>query len=180
MHSCVELVATYIRAKDSNRPHLMKAAFAEDASLEMVVKAGTISFPPLSTGVDAITEVLVRRFGQTFENVYTVCLSSPPTSDQSDFSCAWLVGMSEKEGGVVRVGAGRYDWSFRGGLVDRLKITIELMQVLPPSALRPVMNWLSKLPYPWCSIETVAGTLPHLNGLEAVANHLHELEREDV
>lgn len=175
--SRAELVATYIRAKDWNRPHLMKAAFSEDASLEVVVRAGTITFPPVSKGLDAITEVLVRRFGQAFENVYTLCLSSPPASDRAAFSCAWLVGMSEKEGGAVRVGAGRYDWSFRNGLVDRLRITIELMQALPPGALPPVMNWLSNLPHPWCPVGAARRTLPDVSGLEVVANHLREMDR---
>jgi len=61
-----ELIATYVRAKDSNRAHLMSAAFAPNATLEMVVNAATISFPPHASGLDAITDVLVRRFGGTF------------------------------------------------------------------------------------------------------------------
>ncbi len=178
-----ELIATYIRAKDSNRAHLMTAAFAPNASLEMVVNAGTISFPPHATGIDAITDVLVRRFGTTFENVYTFCLCSPPRLDCSTFSCAWLVGMSEKDGGAVRVGLGRYDWGFRSGdtrLVERLKITIEHMQVLPPSHLPTVKNWVTRLPYPWCSVEAAMGAMPKLNELQDLAKHLGEIEREDA
>jgi len=89
-----ELVATYIQAKDSNRPDLMPAVFAANAWLEMVVHAGSISFPPLATGLDAITDVLVRRFSETFENVHTFCISSEPAGDAATFSCGWLVGMS--------------------------------------------------------------------------------------
>ncbi len=149
-----ELVAAYIRAKDSNRPHLAREAFAADATLEMIVNAGTIAFPPLSKGRDAIVEVLVSRFGQTFENVYTFCLSPPPGPGDATFTCAWLVGMSEKLGGATRVGWGRYDWSFRRGdepCIDCLTITIEQMHTLPASSLETVMHWLSGLPYPWCS-----------------------------
>jgi hypothetical protein len=172
-----EAIATYIRAKDGSRPHLMRAAFADDAELEIVVKTGAISFPPFTKGEDAITEVLVRQFSRTFENVYTLCLSAPPTSDRNDFSCAWLVGMTERETSSVRVGVGRYDWSFRSGLVGRLKISIELMQVLPPEALPSVMEWLSKLPYPWCPIELAARTMPEAKDLRPVADHLRKVAK---
>ena len=175
-----ELIATYIRAKDSNRAHLMTAAFAPNASLEMVVNARTISFPPHTTGIDAITSVLVSPFGQTFENVYTFCLCAPPNSDPSAFSCAWLVGMSEKDGGAVRVGSGRYDWMFGAGdtgLVVRLKITIEHMQTLPSSHLPTIMSWLSRLPYPWCSADAAVGTMPQLSELQSLAKQLREMEK---
>jgi hypothetical protein len=52
-----EGIQTYLRAKDENRPHLMKLVFAETAKLEMTVETGAISFPPLTSGVDAITQV---------------------------------------------------------------------------------------------------------------------------
>jgi len=35
-----ELISTYLRAKDENRPHLMNCAFAESATLEVVAKPG--------------------------------------------------------------------------------------------------------------------------------------------
>jgi hypothetical protein len=44
MQSGSESIAIYIRAKDGNRPHLMRSAFAEDATLEMVVNTGRSSF----------------------------------------------------------------------------------------------------------------------------------------
>ena len=37
MQTAQESIATYIRAKDENRPYLMTRAFAEAASVEMVV-----------------------------------------------------------------------------------------------------------------------------------------------
>ena len=101
-----------VSAKDHNRPHLMRQAFASDARLEMVVNAGTISFPPLAQGIDAIMDVLVRPFSRTFENVYTLCIGTPPTDGASQYSCEWLVGMSEKDSRAVRIGCGRYDWVF--------------------------------------------------------------------
>jgi hypothetical protein len=70
-------IATYIRAKDGNRPHLMEAAFVDDATLEMVVKVEGMAFPPSAKGIDELTQVLVSRFNQTYENIYTFCLASP-------------------------------------------------------------------------------------------------------
>lgn len=169
-------VSTYILAKDGNRPELMRGAFAEEAELEMVVKTGTISFPPFTRGVGAITDVLVTRFGESFENVRTFCLADPPQPGNVTFSCDWLVGMSEKQTGAVRVGCGRYDWSFEPDrqLASRLRITVEHMETLPPGVLGVVMKWLSALPYPWC-----AGSLAILNAppLEQLRRVIRYLER---
>lgn len=127
-------IATYIRAKDGNRPHLMEAAFTSDARL-----------------------------------------ASPPDGPRPSFSCDWLVGMSEKGSGAVRIGCGRYDWSFRPPalvLVGNLRITIELMQSLPAHACPGVMAWLAQLPYPWCKAEAALESMPRLEALRAVADHL--------
>ncbi len=162
MQTPSEAVHTYLLAKDGNRPHLLKRAFAASAVLEIVVNDPAIVFPPLTEGVDAIAEVVSRRFGRTYENVYTFCLADPPRADDLDFTCRWLVGMSEKDGGAVRVGCGRYDWSFQpcSFLVERLCITIDRMHALPAPDLDPVMAWLSSLPYPWCPPRQAAATAP--------------------
>lgn len=168
------LVAAYLRAKDENRPHLMPAVFAPDATLEMVVRTGAISFPALSRGIDAITEVLVRNFGRTYENVYTVCLQRPGAA-ASHFECDWLVGMSEKATGLVRVGCGHYGWTFGASprpRVERLVITIEAMQVLPAAALGPVAAWTAALPAPWCAPQVAVATAPVLDGLEPVLRYV--------
>jgi hypothetical protein len=167
MSTPADIVETYIRAKDGNRPHLMAAAFAEAAKLEVIVKAGAISFPPTTTGLQAITDVLVRTFVQTYENVYTFCLSTPPATGQS-FRCRWLVGMSERVSGVVRVGCGSYEWDFLDvdpWLARRLVITIEQMEVAPTTDLAAVMGWLGRLPYPWCPLERATSSAPNLESL---------------
>ena len=170
-----EAVEIYIRAKDENRPYLMERAFAENATLEIVVNSGTISFPPVSSGREAISDVLVRRFAQTYENVYTFCLASPPRNHEVDFTCEWLVGMSEKESRNVRAGCGRYDWRFQSQgqrLVEHLTITIDLMVSLAPSCLASVTNWLSRLPYPWCTAQAALTSIPPLEGMDPIRRHL--------
>jgi len=116
IQSAQERIEAYIRAKDSNRPHLMARAFAQDATLQMVVKTESISFTPISKGLESISDVLVRQFGQTYENIHTFCLAAPSRNDEITFSCGWLVGMSEKQTSIVRVGCGRYDWLFQSQL----------------------------------------------------------------
>ena len=172
MQTPAQSIVTYLQAKDGNRPHLMKRAFAASATLDIVVRTGTIAFPPHTAGLDAIEEVVVRNFARSYENVYTFCLSDPPGPEETAFSCPWLVGMSEKQGGAVRLGCGRYDWSFhpRSYLVERLTITIDRMNTLPAASLDPVMAWLSGLPYPWCPAPLVVASAPRLDGvLEIVA-----------
>lgn len=164
-------IESYLRAKDENRPFLMERAFASDATLEVVAAAGTISFPPITHGRDAITDVLVRRFAQSYENVHTFCLADPPREEAAGFVCDWLVGMSEKDGGRVRIGAGRYDWRFRpqaDRLAGRLTITIRSMESLDAACLRPVMDWLGRLPCPWCAVPVALAGAPPLAALEPI------------
>jgi hypothetical protein len=174
MSSAQEAVETYIRAKDENRPYLLERAFAENARLEMVVNSGTISFPPVSIGLESISDVLVRRFGQTYENVRTFCLAAPPR-DERNFVCDWLVGMSEKETRKVRIGYGRYDWLFQSHgehRVERLRITIDLMESLGPRHLGSITHWLDRLPYPWSTARAALSGMPALEELHLIRRSL--------
>jgi hypothetical protein len=173
MSSIEDAVSTYIVAKDGNRPWLMTHAFAEDAELEMIVRTDAISFPNAAKGLTQITEILVSRFAMDNENVYTFCLSRPAPSHRDHFLCDWLVGMSTKRDGAVRVGCGRYDWRFGGdNLVTKLTINIETMSVLPGSEQAPVFRWLSALSYPWCSGTQALEAMPSIDGLAAVKSFL--------
>lgn len=168
-----DAVTTYVLAKDGNRPFLMKKAFAEDAELDMVVKTDAISFPSSAKGVGAIEDILVRRFGADYENVFTFCLAEAPPAASVNFSCHWLVGMSVKANGQLRVGCGRYDWHFSSqGRVEKLVITIELMKVLPPDTVPVSMDWLSTLPYPWCSPERALRHAPAFEQLSDIKAYL--------
>jgi hypothetical protein len=166
-----EHIRTYLRAKDENRPHLMNSAFADSARLEVRNTTDAISFPPATFGVEAITQVLVRDFARTYENIYTFCLCAEPGDAEGQFTCPWLVGMSDRASGSIRVGCGAYDWSFQdegNRLVDSLVIGIHVMKVLPGDHLRPVMIWLSGLPYPWCPPSVAIKEMPQLAELAEV------------
>src|SRR5215216_2137819 len=110
--TAIDAISTYILAKDSNRPQLMKGAFAEDCELEMAVNTDAISFPSSAKGLEEVTRVLVTNFADQYENVHTYCLSRPNSDYVPHFHCGWLVGMAAREGGAVRVGCGYYDWHF--------------------------------------------------------------------
>ena len=132
--TATDAISTYILAKDSNRPQLMKRAFAGDCELEMVVNTDAISFPSSARGLEQITQVLVTDFGDQYENIRTFCLSRPTSDYLPHFRCDWLVGMSAKRGGAIRVGCGHYSWQFGpddDGRVKKLVIDIEVMSVLP-------------------------------------------------
>jgi hypothetical protein len=170
-----QAMESYIRAKDGNRPYLLDSAFTETATLEMVVHAGTLSFPAVSVGRDRIGEVLVRQFAQRHENVHTYCLAAPPEGELRRFSCDWLVGMSDRDNRAVRVGCGRYDWLFEPASprrVERLTITIERMESLAPSTLAAVMGWLAGLPYPWCTTQAAVAAMPDLDELHPIRTRL--------
>ncbi|VVN90992.1 hypothetical protein [Pseudomonas fluorescens] len=164
----------YINAKDGNRPHLLRQAFTPVAILDMVVRTGSISFPAHVEGLGPIGEVLVSRFGQTFENVYTFCLGGPPEADNPRFSCKWMVAMSDKNSREVRAGCGLYEWQFSpgSGLVEKLTITIEHMKTLPPTELLPIMDWVSNLDYPWCGPEEAVRNAPDIDTLYDVIQYI--------
>lgn len=178
LRSPTDLVRDYIRAKDENRPHLIPRVFCESACLEMRVRNQDISFPPVSQGAATIADVLVRRFNQTYENIYTFCMEKPAAGSAKPpavFACDWQVGMSEKATGNVRVGCGRYEWIFLPSCpprVERLAITIEVMQTLPPWRLPEVLNWLLALDYPWTSVGAASRSAPAINLLDPVLKYL--------
>jgi hypothetical protein len=175
-----DAISAYIRAKDGNRPCLMPRAFAHDVTLEMVVKTGAIEFPSTVSGLYDVTETLVRRFSRDFENVFTFCLGAPPADNQGRFLCDWLVAMSNKTDGGVRIGCGSYDWRFetRGtGLADQLRITIEHMQILPPHCLGVIVEWLTSLPYPWCPPTEVTRAIPPFPGLNPLVDYINRRDR---
>lgn len=174
MLSPADSILAYIRAKDGNRPHLLDWAFTPDAYLSMCVQTQSISFPPESYGREAIADTLVRHFNQTYENVYTFCIGTPPGNSVKTLSCPWLVVMSEKQSGAVRVGCGYYDWTFSGHRVCALRITIACMELLPPDTLDLVMDWVSGLPYPWCSEGAIVSGAADIPSLSLVVRSLQE------
>ena len=77
------------------------------------------------------------------------CLADPPKGNAGKYTCPWLVGMSEKASGSVRIGCGYYDWSFESRepfLVDGLAITIKMMKVLVRQTPPPPGGWLPLSP----------------------------------
>lgn len=178
MPSPLEVVTTYLHAKDGNRPFLMRRAFAEDARLEMVVKTDAISFPSTASGLPELEEILVRRFATAFENVYTFGLKRPTEADRHHFICPWLVAMSARSDGALRVGSGLYEWHFSSDarcLVEKLVITIDVMEVLPATELGSIMGWITNLPYPWCRPDEVVQSMPRLTALAPIERYLKEL-----
>ena len=178
MSTPADAVRRYILAKDGNRPFLMKRAFAEDAELEMVVKTDAISFPSSANGLSAIEGILVRRFGVDYENIYTFCLSQPSEANRRHFPCYWLVGMSARDSGQIRIGCGRYDWYFEAGAecrVEKLVIAIDVMKIFPASDLAASMNWLTSLPYPWCTPDEAVRALPAIEGLAEIEAYLKKV-----
>jgi hypothetical protein len=170
-----EIVQRYICAKDKNRPELMSRIFTVAARVEIKMKTQSIAFPAGAVGLDAITDVLIRQFSQNYENVYTFCLFDSSENHENKFSCDWLVVMTEKNGGGLRVGCGSYNWSFdhqQEILADHLIITIEQMILLSPDFYDQIFAWVIKLPYPRCSAVEMLETMPSLALLNSVRNQI--------
>ena len=174
MTTLKDSIESYILAKDGNRPHLLTDAFALDASLAMTVKTNAIAFPQETQGRDAIASVLVSDFALKYENVYTFCVGAIPVDDPREFSCDWLVCMTEKASGAARAGYGRYDWTRDADSpqVTRLHITIEAMETLPATFADSVLRWASRLPYPWCERDALKNDAPASATIQCIVAQL--------
>lgn len=156
------LISTYIQAKDSNRPWFMTQAFSSDAILKMKVDTDNIDFPSEVLGLEAITETLVRNFACNNENVFTFCLQDTVKIQDERLDCDWVVFMTNKDTGEVRVGWGQYYWRFTSGdscLVDKLVIKIQQMDILPPSHQEGIFSMIGNYPYPWINSEVLLSGL---------------------
>jgi hypothetical protein len=164
----------YFHAKDENRPHLLEDVFASDAELAIRNQSANIAFPAVTRGRAAIAEVLVRSFALSYENIYSFYLGRPALAVRK-FTCPWLVGMSERASGHVRVGCGTYEWAFEPHaphLARRLVIAIEAMQILPLTEAQSVFAWLRALNYPWSSPQAALQDLPRNDALSPIAQFL--------
>ena len=161
------LINHYINAKDNNKPYLMQCAFLESAVLEMNVNTQAIHFPPETEGRKNITQLLVRDFNQQYENVFTFCIEDSIVIKDNILSCQWLVGMTDKQSGEIKVGCGLYDWAFKEK-VERFTITLDYMDILSSQHTLAVFNWLCSLSYPWVSKNTVLTTTPAIKMLDPV------------
>jgi hypothetical protein len=83
--------------------------------------------------------------------------------------------MSAKNGSPIRIGCGRYDWYFEPGAacrVEKLVIAIEVMKIFPATDLVASMNWLTSLPYPWCTPEEAVRAVPAIDGFAEIEAYL--------
>lgn len=169
------LINRYIKAKDSNKPHLMKSVFSANAVLEIKVNSDNISFPPIVTGCKQITETLITEFSQSYENVYTICVADTVQLSSGTLNCRWLVGMTETSSGLQKVGFGDYLWVFdhtNDKLVSQLTIIIDSMVILPSERQSELMPWLDSLPAPWALSSEVLPSMPNIAELSDVRDKL--------
>ncbi|MEO9274290.1 hypothetical protein ABFY09_05470 [Marinomonas sp. 5E14-1] len=145
-----DAINLYIRSKDNNKPYLMGSVFEDLASLTMEVKTDEIAFPSETVGLDSITNVLVRNFNRTYEDIYTFCITDSVVSNDQQTLCKWVVVMRDSEKENIRVGYGDYKWTFNNELVSQLTITIEKMIALDENESSEIFSWLNKQSYPWC------------------------------
>jgi len=164
----------YFHAKDENRPHLLENVFTSDAELVIRNQSANIAFPALTRGRSAIGDVLVRTFALSYENVYSFYLGRPRPGVR-EFTCPWLVGMSDRSSGETRVGGGTYEWAFEPQapqLARRLVVSIDTMQILPVTQSAQIFTWLRSLNYPWSSPADALHDLPANDRLAPIAAFL--------
>jgi len=172
-----ELVLKYICAKDKNRPHLMDEVFTSNATLEMKLKTQNIFFPSRTLGIENITDVLVTKFSQSYEQVYTFCLIDTINNSSQILKSDWIVCMREKKSGDIRIGYGVYNWFFTKDeepLVKHLTIQIEEMITMEKEYSTLFFNWVEKLDYPLCSLEQLFKKSPNFRAIKSIQKYFRE------
>ena len=140
-------------------------------NLEKVQRVLEASLPALVTMEREISEPRIAPMDSIIEAYEKEIPVWGPEDLNEEAERVICVGM----GGAVRLGFGCYDWLFEAGksfLTREFTITIEFMQILPSETLDPIMNWLSRLPYPWCAVHTAIASAPTLEGLDVILDYL--------
>jgi hypothetical protein len=162
-----ELIETYVRAKDQTRPYEMARVFTPDVNLTMNVLTREIEFPPQAQGLQSVAKILCSDLNRRFENILTFCLSEPPGDTADSYKCEWIVVMSEKEGGQVRVGGGIYEWNLdpSHSLISSFVITVKGMGTLSIDHLPQITEWVRQLDYPWTTRPRIEASGSTIEGL---------------
>jgi hypothetical protein len=50
-----------------------------------------------------------------------------------------------------------------------------VMKILPASELAASMDWLSSLPYPWCSSDEAVRDIPDIEGIAEIETYLKQV-----
>ncbi len=132
--------------------------------LEIKVASDNIRFPDRTEGLADISQLLSAQFARQYENVYIFCLSDSVNADEGTLCCRWLVVMSGKEDGDIRVGYGTYEWSFNHNYVTHLIISIDEMVLLEQHHSTDIFLWVDALSYPWCHSAEIFQNMPQSLG----------------
>jgi len=178
MHTLRQAIETYLKARDLQCPSLIADAFSEQAQVRIVSSSTAISFPGEIRGQDAIVRVLVTQIAERFSSVCTSCIGAPP-EDNEPFECRWLTSMTERDGGGVLVGCGRYQWQAEIGeaRIASLVVTIDVMTRLAEKDHESGLAWLHGLSYPWCTTACLEKNVPAIPAIRDIARRLG-LKRE--
>ena len=158
----------YLRAKDEQRPYLFRRVFTEDARfVSRSAFAADFSTDEPAVGLAAITDVF-RRLGRMCENIFTIYAVDSVHVEEGVLSNLWIVGMQEREGGIVRVAWGDYRWTFSsdGTRATELLVLMEGMALPEPAQTPEIMEWLCRLSAPWSTSAEIVGSAPALPELD--------------
>ena len=143
----------------------------------MKLKTQNISFPSSTMGLDDITEVLVTKFSQSYEQVYTFCLTDTINNSAEILKSDWIVCMREKVSGDIRIGYGVYNWFFtkeEEPLVKHLTIHIEEMITMEKEYSTLFFKWVKTLDYPLCSHERLFKKSPNFKAIKSIQKYFRE------
>ena len=163
------IVRAYLEAKDYQRPHRFAEAFTDDARFRTTFAFDTDwNSSDAVHGLPAITETF-RRLGAGFENLVTFCLPESLRWEDDALHMRWVVFMTGRKSGQIRVAWGDYQWRFTA--INRratsLDVHMHAMRELPSNPR--LLDWAMALPHVWCTGAVARRCLPHaaIPGLSA-------------
>ena len=173
------LIEKYMTAVQSNQTDLIKEVFIHDASLEIKAHTTYVSFPKLTKNAEEVAKVLVKDFGEKYENISTFCFIDTLSNEKDSITCNILICMQEKESKSILLSYGLYVWEFSEGSatkVSKLNIEIEKLLVLNPSQEKIISTWISNLPQYWVERKEVLKSMPSLQHIKFLKDKLKEKE----
>jgi len=168
------LLHKYLQAKDESRPYLFRQVFPENGRFQTRFSIDTdFDQGGMREGIAEITNTF-GMLGRFFENIFTTCpIESASYTEEGQLQSTWIVGMSSRDNGDIRIAAGAYLWTFdeESGKVAELDVLMEHMLEFPGKHLAAIMDWLSALPQPWCETKALLDGMPEIEGLEPVRTY---------
>jgi len=161
------VLRAYLHAKDCGVPARFADAFTPDATFTSRFEFETsFSDEEPRVGLAAIAETF-GLLTKHCDNITTLCTLDSVVTDGDTLRNKWIVAMTNRDSGCIRVAWGDYVWTMdpEAERARSLIVNMRHMAEMGPEHAEVVLVWLRALPAPWCDGQALVVDMPALLGL---------------